>query len=177
MHAGSAAKRMCLREFNQAIDNTQPGKFPPGKGPVRGGGQNVCFSCLAIFIVRTHARPQNSGFCKIASRISGSLPALATAGSDGRWHFFPPRHTQLWLLQQKAWPRNCWSRRNAGTALYRRACFRKIAEVYDALRVEIHAFSMMSVLVRHRSTISDIVSFESMACSFNELIRSAGSLN
>lgn len=83
VHAGSAAKRMCLREFNQAIDNTQPGKFPPGKGPVRGGGQNACFSCLAILIVRTHTRPQNSGFCKIASRISGSLPALATAGSGG----------------------------------------------------------------------------------------------
>jgi hypothetical protein len=35
VHAGYAAKRMCLREFSQAIDNTQPGKFPPGKGPVR----------------------------------------------------------------------------------------------------------------------------------------------
>jgi len=67
------------------------------RGVRPGGGQNVCFSCLAIYLFRTHARPQNSGFHKIASRISGSLPALATAGSGGRWHFFCSRHTQLWL--------------------------------------------------------------------------------
>jgi hypothetical protein len=67
------------------------------RGVRPGGGQNVCFSCLAIYLFRTHARPQNSGFHKIASRISGSLPALATAGSGGRWHFFCSRHEQLWL--------------------------------------------------------------------------------
>lgn len=58
--------------------------------------------------------------------------------------------------------------------------FNRMAQMshpHDALRVDIHAFSMMSVLVRHRSTISDIVSFESMACSFRLCSRSAGSLN
>ena len=48
VHAGSAAKRMCLREFNQAIDNTQPGKFPPGKGPVRGGGVDLVKTATTI---------------------------------------------------------------------------------------------------------------------------------
>jgi hypothetical protein len=48
VHAGSAAKRMCLREFSQAIDNTQPGKFPPGKGPVRGGGVNLVKAATTI---------------------------------------------------------------------------------------------------------------------------------
>jgi hypothetical protein len=41
VHAGYAAKRMCLREFNQAMNNMPTGKFPPGKGPVRGGGLNL----------------------------------------------------------------------------------------------------------------------------------------
>ena len=36
--------------------------------------------------------------------ISGSLPALATAGSGGRWHFFCSRNTQLWLQQQQGRP-------------------------------------------------------------------------
>ena len=71
----------------------------------------------------------------------------------------------------------CWSRRNAGTALLSRVFFRKIAEAHDASRVEIHAFRMMSVLVRQRSTISLIVSLESMACSFSDWSKSAGSLN
>ena len=59
----------------------------------------------------------------------------------------------------------------------RRSNFHKFGSFHDALRVLIHAFSMMSVLVRQRSTISDIVSFESMACSFSDCSRSAGSLN
>jgi hypothetical protein len=147
------------------------------KDPEPGGGQNVSVSRLTITLFRTHTRPQNSGFRKIATRISGSLPALATAGSGGRWHFFCSRNTQLWLLQQRAWGRKCWSRWNARTALSSRTFFHKIAESHDALRVDIQAFSMMSVLVRQRSTISDIVSLESMACSFSDCSKSAGSLN
>jgi hypothetical protein len=126
-------------------------------------------------------RPQNSGNPRIASRISGSLPALATAGSGGRWLFFCSSSTQLWLKTTKGMGPEMlepMERRNrpltARKKIHRKF---KIPEVYDALRVEIHAFSMMSVLVRHRSTISDIVSFESMACSFSDCSKSAGSLN
>jgi hypothetical protein len=80
-------------------------------------------------------------------------------------------------ISPQAWGRKCWSRWNARTALLSRVFFHKIPEAHDALRVDIQAFSMMSVLVRQRSTISDIVSLESMACSFSDWSRSAGSLN
>jgi hypothetical protein len=48
VHAGSAARRMCLREFNQAIDNTPPGNYSSGKGPVRGGGVNLVKTATTI---------------------------------------------------------------------------------------------------------------------------------
>jgi len=99
-------------------------------------------------------------------------PAVVVDG-----YFFVHDMNNVGYYHNRAWGRKCWSRWNARTPLPSRVFFHKIPEVYDALRVEIHAFSMMSVLVRQRSTISDIVSLESMACSFNELIRSAGSLN
>lgn len=66
---------------------------------------------------------------------------------------------------------------DAGTALSSERFFHRIPAAQDALRVDIQAFSMMSVLVRQRSTISDIVSLESMACSFSDCSKSAGSLN
>lgn len=55
-----------------------------------GGGQNLVDAGLTIPCSRTCTRPQNW-------RISGSLPALATAGSGGRCLFFCSRNTHLWL--------------------------------------------------------------------------------
>jgi hypothetical protein len=91
----------------------------PALSGVRGGagGQNVCFSPYSIYLFRTRVRPQNWGFCKIASRISGSHSAIATAGSGSRWHFFCSRNTQLWLITTTRRGRKCWSRWNARTAL------------------------------------------------------------
>ena len=68
-------------------------------GPVRSGrgDREVWNGRPSRSLIRTHTRPQNSRFCRIASRISGSHPALATAGSGGRWHFFCSRHEQFWL--------------------------------------------------------------------------------
>jgi hypothetical protein len=54
VHAGSAARRMCLREFNQAIDNTPPGNYSSGKGPVRGGGVNLVKAAITISRTRSH---------------------------------------------------------------------------------------------------------------------------
>jgi hypothetical protein len=158
VHAGYAAKRMCLREFNQAMNNMPTGKFPPGKGPVRGGGLNLSqvrptISCgcphilFAVFLggqgavrmsafrasrytcsARTHVRKIQVS-AKSPAGLAGPLPALATVGSGGRCLFFCARSTQLWLLQQRAWGRKCWGRWNARTALSSRIFFHKIAEI------------------------------------------------
>ena len=45
------------------------------------------------------------------------------------------------------------------------------------LRVEIQAFAMVSADVIQRSTMSDMVSPVSMACSLSDCTKSAGSLN